>query len=209
MRKIFIVTTMLMIAAAGAFQAVAETRWGVTAGANYNQVHFNQSDIFKSDHTVGGNLGLTGELMIPGIGFGVDGSILYSMRNGKLHMGDKKAWKAVGMGTENCNLHYIDIPLNLKFRFHNLNGVENTIMPIAFVGPTFSVLAGHNKVKDQLSYQKVSVGLHMGIGCELFKKVQLNMGYQFSLGESLKTKLLDDNGAKNRTWYVNITYFIP
>ena len=77
---------MLMMAVAGAFQAVAETRWGVTAGANYNQVHFNQSDIFKSDHTVGGNLGLTGELMIPGIGFGVDGSILYSMRNGKLHM---------------------------------------------------------------------------------------------------------------------------
>lgn len=157
---------------------------------------------------VGGNVGITGELMIPGIGFGVDGSLLYSMRNGKLHMGDKKVWSSVGLGTENCILHYIDIPLNLKFRYHNLNGIENTIMPLAFVGPTISVLAGHNNVGDQLSYGKLTVGLHAGIGVELFNKVQVNAGYQFSIGESLKTKLLDENGAKNRTWFVNLTYFI-
>lgn len=208
MKKIFLAAAMLVVALSQSLNAYAETRWGVTAGANYNEIHFKQGDIFKSDRMVGGNAGLTGELMIPGIGFGVDASVLYSMCNGKLHMGDKKVWSSLGLGTETCTLHYIDIPLNLKFRYHNLDGVENTIMPLAFAGPTISVLAGHNKVGDQLSYQKLSASFHMGIGCELFNKVQVNVGYQFGIGESLKTKLLDENGAKNRTWFVNLTYFI-
>lgn len=188
--------------------ASAETRWGPTIGINYNVIHFKQGDIFKSDRMIGGQAGLTGELMVPGIGFGVDGSVLYSLRQGKLHLGDKKVWASQGAGTETCSLHYIDVPLNLKFKYHNLNGVENTIMPMVFVGPTISFLAGHNKCADQLSYQKVSASLHFGLGCELFNKVQVKAGYQFSIGSSLKTKLLDENDAKNRSWFCNVTYFL-
>ncbi len=208
MKKNILAIVIAIVAMIGSFVANAETRWGITAGANFNKIHFKQSDIFKSDYAPGGNLGVTGELMMPGIGFGVDASVLYSMRNGKLHMGDKKVFSAVGLGTENVSLHYIDIPLNLKFRYHNLDGFENTLMPMAFVGPTISVLAGHNKVKDQLSYNKMSVSMQMGIGCELFNKVQVKMGYQFGIGETLHTKLLDEHSAKNRTWFMIFTYFI-
>lgn len=185
-------------------------RWGITAGANLNEIHFKQSDLFKSDRLVGPMIGVTGEMMIPGIGFGLDGSVLYSMRRGKLHMGDLKVWSSQGISTESCNLHYIDVPINLKFKYHKLGGLENTIMPLVFVGPTFSFLAGHNKIGPDdgaLDYTKVSVLLRAGVGCELFRKVQLNIGYSFSVGETLRTKLLDENGAKNRTWYATATYY--
>ena len=182
-------------------------RWGVTAGGNYNEIHFKQSDIFASDRMFGGSVGLTGEMMIPGVGFGIDASILYTLRQGRLHLGDKTAWSSQGIENQAARLHYIDVPLNLKFRYSRLGGVESTIMPFVYAGPTFSFLAGHNKVGDALNYTRVSVLLHAGVGVELFNKVQLSGGYSFSIGQNLGTKLLDDNVAKHRTWFVQATYF--
>lgn len=66
-----------ILALGSSLAASAETRWGPTIGINYNEIHFKQGDIFKSDRMIGGQAGLTGELMVPGIGFGVDGSVLY------------------------------------------------------------------------------------------------------------------------------------
>lgn len=202
--QILLVATTLLVAFTA--NAQPQRRWGITVGGNYNEIHFKQTDIFASDRMFGGSLGLTGEMMIPGVGFGVDASILYTLRQGKVHFGERKVWSSLGMENQAVRLHYIDVPLNLKFRYSNLNGVENTIMPIAFAGPTFSFLAGHNKVNDALKYTTVSVLLHMGIGCELFNKVQITGGYSFSIGETLRTKLLDENAAKNRTWFVQATY---
>lgn len=195
------------VIAASSINMSAETRLGATVGVNYNELHFGQGDIFSADKMLGGNAGIVGELMVPGIGFGVDAGLLYSMRNAKLHFEEKKAWSSMGIGAETATLHYIDIPINLKFRYHNLNGFESTLMPMAFAGPVISILAGHSKCADQLSYNKLSVGLQMGIGCELFEKVQIKAGYQFSIGESCRTKLLEEHCAKNRTWFLNATYF--
>ena len=187
-------------------QAQPQRRWGITVGGNYNEIHFKQNDIFASDRMFGASAGLTGEMMLPGIGFGVEASLLYTLRQGKVHFGDKTAWSSLGMENQAVRLHYIDVPLNLKYRYSNMGGVENTIMPFAFVGPTFSFLAGHNKVNDALSYTTVNVLLHMGIGFELFRKVQISGGYSFSVGENLRTKLLDEHAAKHRTWFVQATY---
>ena len=200
---------MLAIAVLTALSAFAqpERRWGVTIGGNYNTIHFKQSDIFDSDPMFGGSVGVTGDLMIPGVGFGVDASLLYTLRQGKVHFGDKRAWESQGIETQAVRLHYIDIPINLKFRYSRLNGVENTIMPFIYAGPTFSILAGHNKVNDALSYTAVNVLLHAGIGMELFNRVQISGGYSFSVGQNLKTKILDEHVAKQRTWFVQATYF--
>lgn len=204
MRKLLVT----LVAALVAMAACAESRWGVTAGANYNDMHFKQSDIFESGHMVGGEVGVMGELIAPGIGFGIDGAVLYSMRGGKLHLGDKRAWAAQGVGTENAILHYIDVPIALKLKYHNLGGFENTLMPIIFAGPTISFLAGHSNCADQLSYKTVSASLNMGLGVEIKNRVQVKAGYQFGLGESVRTKLLDEHIAKNRTWFLTATYFI-
>lgn len=191
-----------------AAQAQPERRWGVTVGGNYNEIHFKQTDIFDSDRMFGGSIGITGDMMIPGIGFGVDGSILYTLRQGKIHLGDKWAWASQGIETQAAKQHYLDIPINLKFRYKNLGGFESTLMPFIYVGPTFSFLVGHNKVDDALRYTTVNVLLHAGIGVELFNKVQISGGFSFSVGQNLGTKLLDDHVAKHRTWFIQATYFI-
>lgn len=204
-------TKLIMLAVALMFAVSAfaqpERRWGVTIGGNYNEIHFKQSDIFDSDPMFGGSIGVTGDLMIPGIGFGIDGSILYTLRQGKVHFGDKHAWESQGIETQAVRLHYIDVPLNLKFRYSRLGGLESSIMPFAYVGPTFSFHVGHNDVKDALRYTAVSVLLHAGIGVELFNKVQISGGYSFSVGQNLGTKILDEHVAKHRTWFVQATYF--
>ena len=207
--RIYIKYTLITIALLSALSSVAQPvrRWGITVGGNYNEIHFKQSDLFESDRMFGPSIGVTGDMMIPGVGFGIDASILYTMRQGRLHLGDRRVWESLGLGNEVARQHYIDVPLNLKFRYSRLGGLESTIMPFIYAGPTFSFLVGHNKVGDALKYTGVNVLLHAGIGVELFNKVQVSGGYSFSVGQNLGTKLLDDNVAKHRTWFVQATYF--
>ncbi|MBR1883026.1 MAG: PorT family protein [Muribaculaceae bacterium] len=183
-----------------------ETRWGVTAGATYNQIHFKQSDILDVDRGFGPSVGVTGEMNIPGLGFSVDGSLLYTMRSSKIHYGDKLAWSSRGLGSEICRLHYLDVPLHLKLKWHKMNGFEDTLMPMVFVGPSFSFLVGKN-LTEVNSYRPVSVMLHFGLGVELYRRVQVSAGYAFNIGETLRTRVLDENIAKNRCWNVSATYF--
>ena len=207
-KKIRLILVVVAVLGALVAQAQPQRRWGITLGGNYNEIHFKQTNIMESDRMFGGSIGLTGEMMIPGVGFGIDGSVLYTLRQGKVHFGDKRIWESQGIETQAVRLHYIDVPLNLKFRYSNLGGFESTVMPFVYAGPTFSFLAGHNKVNDALKYTTVSVLLHAGIGVELFNRLQLSGGYSFSIGQSVRTKLLDDHVAKNRTWFIQATYFI-
>jgi len=197
----------LIILSAYALQAQTTSRWGITGGINYNQIHFKQSDIMDVDRGWGPLLGVTGEMNFSGIGFGVDASALYSMRSGKLHYGDKYVWSSDGYGDESCRMHYLDVPLHVKFKYHNLGGTEATIMPLVYVGPQFSFLMGKNLRKAN-DYKTVSVYLDMGIGFELFERVQVRGGYCFSIGQTLHTVKLDDNVAKNRCWNFSVTYFL-
>ncbi len=207
-KKIRLILVVVAVLGALVAQAQPQRRWGITLGGNYNEIHFKQTNIMESDRMFGGSIGLTGEMMIPGVGFGIDGSVLYTLRQGKVHFGDKRIWESQGIETQAVRLHYIDVPLNLKFRYSNLGGFESTMMPFVYAGPTFSFLAGHNKVNDALKYTTVSVLLHAGIGVELFNRLQLSGGYSFSIGQSVRTKLLDDHVAKNRTWFIQAIYFI-
>ncbi len=206
MKKITLLLAALVMTATATF-GQTESRWGVTAGLDYNEIHFKQQDIMPVDRMVGPQVGVTGEMNFAGLGFGVEGSALYSLRNGKCHYGDRNVWSSVGAGDETVNMHYIDVPLHLKFKWHRLSGFETTLMPLAYVGPEFSFLAGGNH-RELNEYSRVSVYLDMGVGCEILERVQLRAGYNFSIGQSFHTKLLDENVAKNRTWYFNVTYFL-
>ena len=204
-RLTLLITVLLVIAAAATGQTTS--RWGITAGATINEVHFKQSDIVPSKRAMGPQLGVTGEMNFSGIGFGVEGSLLYTLKQGKVNYGDRTVWSTLGAGNETVSMHYLDVPLHLKFKFNRLGGAESTIMPMAFVGPQFSFLM-HGNHGELNKYSPVSVYLDMGIGCELMERVQLRGGYNFSVGQSFHTKVLDDNVAKNRTWYFNLTWFL-
>ena len=206
MKRIILLTAVLMIAAS-ALLAQTTSRWGITAGANLNTIHFKQTDILPSKMMFGPQLGVTGEMNFSGIGFGVEGGLLYSLKQGRVDYGSRQAWSSLGFGNETVSMHYLDVPLHLKFKYHNLGGFESTLMPLLYVGPQFSFLTYGNH-KNLNSYPPVNVYLDMGLGIELMERVQVKGGYNFSIGQSFHTKLLDDNVAKNRTWYFNVTWFL-
>ena len=206
MKKIILFITTLLIASAAA-SGQTTSRWGITAGATINEVHFKQHDIVPSKRAVGPQLGVTGEMNFSGIGFGVEGSLLYTLKQGKVNYGERTIWESQGFGDEMVSMHYLDVPLHLKFKYNRLGGAESTIMPMVFVGPQFSFLM-HGNHGNINKYSPVSVYLDMGLGCELMERVQLRGGYNFSIGQSFHTKMLDENVAKNRTWYFNVTWFL-
>lgn len=206
MKKIILFITTLLIATSAA-SGQTTSRWGITAGATINEVHFKQHDIVPSKRAVGPQLGVTGEMNFSGIGFGVEGSLLYTLKQGKVNYGERTIWESQGFGDEMVSMHYLDVPLHLKFKYNRLGGAESTIMPMVFVGPQFSFLM-HGNHGDINKYSPVSVYLDMGLGCELMERVQLRGGYNFSIGQSFHTKMLDENVAKNRTWYFNVTWFL-
>ena len=206
MKRITLLIAVALLAAA-ATTAQTTSRWGITAGANYNNLHFKQSDIVPTSRMWGPQLGVTGEMNFSGIGFGVEGSALYTLKQGKVDYGSRTVWSSVGAGNETVSMHYLDVPLHLKFKWHRLGGLETSFMPLLYVGPQFSFLL-HGNHSELNSYPPVNVYLDMGLGGEFFERWQLRAGYNFSIGQTLHTKLLDENVAKNRTWYVNLTYFL-
>lgn len=200
-------TIMLLLVAAILTPATlrGEFRWGATAGVDFTTLKFKQ-DLFSVDQTTGFQAGIQGEMMFPGIGFGVDVGMMYTMRGAKLNLGEKLIWSSQGYTDPRCYLHDIDIPISLRFKWTRLQGLEDYIAPYIFGGPVFSILAGHSDI-DALDYAGMDLGVQAGLGFEIMKKWQIQGSYNWGMTYALKTKLLDDLSARSRTWSVRVTYF--
>ena len=222
MKKIAFALTLCCMILARTFTADAETRWGIVAVGNYSNLKFNQ-DLISVDKGFGGGAGLMGEIIIPGIGSlvkpfvttGPSFAFLVSKKNinefiknkSNVHLGERPVWRNDGFGNETLCNHTIDIPLNLKFKYSNLNGIENIIAPLAYVGPSFTVHVGDgSKGADAMSYKRIAFGIHVGAGCELFRRVQVSASYTWGITKTLSTIKLDDFEAKNKYWRLQVAY---
>ena len=83
MRRITLLIAATLLAATAAM-AQTTSRWGITAGANYNELHFKQQDIVPSTRAWGPQLGVTGEMNFGSLGFGVEGAALYTLKTNLL-----------------------------------------------------------------------------------------------------------------------------
>lgn len=184
--------------------ASAQFRYGPTAGVTFTNLHFKQ-DLMTVDQAVGFGAGITGEMMFPGIGFGVDIGLAYEQRGAKLHMGEKLMWRAQGYDTERTYLHYITIPLHLRFKYTKLGGIEDKIAPMAYAGPTFGFLAGHSK-NPSMEYSAGTVSMEFGVGAEIWRHWQVSASYTLGMTYALKAKILTDYSAQNRVWAVRVAY---
>jgi hypothetical protein len=197
--------SLIIIVALGAASASAQFRYGPMVGVDITNLKFRQN-LFTVDQSVGFSAGVATELMFPGIGFGINSGIYYEQRGATLHLGEREIWSSLGYGTDRSYLHYIEIPIHLRFKYTRLNGLEDYIAPFVYGGPSFSILAGHSDVKA-LSYAGGEMGLTAGLGFEIYKNWQVSASYTWGMVYATKTKLLDDFSAKNRTWDVRFTYF--
>ncbi len=200
-----IILSLLLIAAALSNVANAQFCWGASLGGNCNNFTFKQ-DLVSVKQAFGATAGVRAEMMFPGIGFGIDLGLIYSMRGAKVNLGERLIWSSQGYGNEHINIHNIDIPLNLKFKWTRMQGLEDYVAPFIYGGPVLTIQAGHSKC-DAMKFSGGEVGLVAGLGFEVFKNWQIAASYTWGMTYALKTRQLTDFSARNKTWDLHLTYF--
>ncbi|MCH5225857.1 MAG: hypothetical protein J1D77_07630 [Muribaculaceae bacterium] len=201
MRKI-IAIALLTLTSLGAF---AEFRWGPTAGVNFSTLHWKQ-EIAKTSMLTGFDAGLAGELMIPGIGFGIDMALRYNLHGAHVDFGEHKIWSIDGIENQNVWFHTLEIPLNLKFKWTRLNGVERIVAPLVFAGPVFNFTLGTNHA-PAIEHPAGYVAIQVGGGVELFEHYQISGGYSWGVSYQVRTVKLDNYSAQPRGGFIQLAYF--
>lgn len=197
MKKIILVLMTIVLG----FGANAELRWGPTASVNFNTFHWKEP-LLETHLQTAFDAGIMTEIMIPGIGFGVDAGLTYGMRRARVNFGEWEVWKSQGYGNENVILHTINIPLHLRFKYTRLEGIEETIAPLAYAGPVFQFNVGSNC--GALENPFGTVALDFGLGCELFQKYQISVGYLWGVSYCVRTKVLENLSGRSDGFRINL-----
>lgn len=205
MKRCITALFILIVALSAVSTASAQMRWGASAGVNINSLKFKQ-DLFGVSSGFGESAGMRGEMMFPGIGFGLELGLFYQQLGATLDLGDKLIWSSQGYGKERVYVHNVMIPLNLKFKWTRMEGLEDYIAPFVYGGPLLQIQAGHSKC-DAIKFSGGDVGLTAGVGFEILKRWQIAGSYTWGMTYALKTRQLFDVSARNRTWDVRVTYF--
>lgn len=198
MKKILL--TLFLLLSIGTMSA--EFRWGPTAGINISNLYWKQK-LISSKTLVGPNVGVMGEIMIPGIGFGVDLGLRYSMHGSKVGFGEKEIWSSTGIENQNVWFHTVQVPINLRFKWTRMDGLEHYVAPFAYAGPMFSFNVSSNDA-PALEFPAASVGIQVGIGGEFLERYQLSFGYCFGVSYDCRTIKLDNFSARTNSWMLNV-----
>ena len=201
MKKFFLALALLAVT----LTANAQFRWGALVGYNNSTLKFNQH-LVDVKSVSGFKAGVMGELMFPGIGFGIDIGGLYNMDGAKVFLGQKEVWASEGYQAPRVFLHYLEIPVNLKFKWTRMQGLEDYIAPYVYGGPTFEFLLGHSHI-PAMGWTRVSAGLRVGLGIELLKKWHLEGCYNWGMSSAVHTVKLDDYTARNRSWSISVVRY--
>lgn len=206
MKKSIVSALIILVAFIGSFKASAEFRYGPMVGGNVTSLSFKQ-DLAAVDKSVGYSAGIVGEMMFPGIGFGIDLGLFYEQRGATVHLNDWPIWQHQDIWSpQRTYLHYAVIPIHLRFKYTNLGGFEDTLAPFVFAGPSVGFLLGHSKV-DCFSYPFGELGVDFGIGAEIKRNWQVSASYNLGFTYALKDKILTNYSARNRTWSLRVAYF--
>lgn len=200
MRKIL----ALIILAITCLTASAEFRWGPTAGLNVSNFYWKQ-DLLASEQKCGFQAGVMGELMIPGIGFGIDFAVRYDMRGASINLGSQPVWSNDKYQDINFKLHTVELPVNLRFKWTRMDGLEHYVAPFAFLGPVFQFNVAQTDC-GAIEHPAGSVGLQFGLGGEFLEHIQLSASYIWGVSYDIRTVKLDNMSARTSSWNVNVAY---
>lgn len=199
--KTFVAVCVVLLTS---LSGLGQVRWAPVAGMNVSTFTFRQ-DILDVRQSVGCSVGIMGELMFPGIGVGIDFGLQYNLHGAKMNFGEFPVWREY-KAQEQCWLHTIQIPVNVRFKYTRLNGLEDIVAPFVYAGPLFTIKAGHNKI-DALEYPGGCVNLQCGLGAELWKRWQISAGYYWGVTYEIRTRKLDNYSARPQGWRVQLAYF--
>ena len=163
-----------------AFTSSAEFRWGPTVGVNISELYWKQDLV-------------------------TDFGLKYVMHGAEVNFGEREIWSSDGFGNEKVWFHTLQIPLNLRFKWTRMNGLEHYVAPFAYGGPVFTF----NLATSDLScieHPAGSFGLQCGIGAEFLEKFQLSAGYLWGISYDVRTVKLDNFSGRTRGWVVNFAW---
>lgn len=227
MKRVFTWMTVCLITFCTAMPASAQFAFGVKGGLNLS--NNKASDLLTNGitNTVNVNnmtgffIGPTAEFIVPVLGLGLDASLFYSQK------GTEYSLKGLNIGSNTPKLkdklHYLEIPINLKYKFK---------LPLigfyAAFGPYFSyAVSGHRSISSYTDdikelrsndfYKAFDYGLNLGAGIELLSHLQIGLQYSWGLNDVAKDRI-DNEGItagsafnvarnlKNRVFSVSVAY---
>lgn len=183
MKKIISLLAVVVCCLAMATPAQAQLlKFGVKGGLNMTEL-----DLKGYDNSAGFFIGPMVEATIPLVGLGVDGALLYSQK------GESK-WKQQG----------IEVPVNLKYTI----GLGSTLGVYLAAGPDFYF---NLKDIDWADVKTTQVGINLGAGVKLLRKLQVGITYQIPMGDTFEGMDLVSGldkaiSAKTKTWQVSLAY---
>lgn len=202
--------------------AFSQLKIGLKADVGINKPKFDET-LWHVENLNGFKVGPTVEFMLPVVGLGVDASLLYNNER----MNVKQGSSAV----EKISNHYLDIPVNLKYKF----GILSPVKVYAAAGPYAKIRVAGDEIdmkdvalegitgvdiKDFVDSRPFEFGINLGLGAELINRVQLGFNYGIKLTDNFYYEDLEDiadiealpllkalNGKKG-TWSITATVFI-
>lgn len=196
-----------------AVPASAQLHFGLKGGINVVDFSFSSFDNFKNsisnaDNRSGFFVGPTVEFTLPVAGLGVDLSALYDQRTARI---------TDAYGSEEKKLHYVEIPLNLKYTI----GLGSLAAVFATTGPQFMFNVTDMDLFDKLKsgeyrsdfeLRKSEFSWNVGGGVKLFRHIQVAYNYNMPLGNTSdaswrgSVQKLADNKSEDNTHQVSLTY---
>lgn len=197
MKKFLILLACLAVA----FGASAKFRWGPTVGVNFEKYKWRQH-LMGNSMLVGGNVGVMGEVMIPGIGFGFDFALKYLNHGGRVDFSQRPIWASDGIKDTDLRMHVLQVPVNIRFKWTRMNGFESILAPFVYGGPEFNFNLASTECAA-VNRKPATVALTVGGGVELFKGYQLSFGYVWDMTDDFRTRKLDDFYGRLNGWKVD------
>ncbi len=194
-----ILLILAMVIGASSMPASAQFKFGPKVGLTVNDLHFNKS-VVDADNQTGWTAGLMTEFTVPVIGLGFDLSAMYVRRNTKF---------LVENNLSKDNRDYIEIPLNLKYKF-SLPIVSKILVPYLGVGPSVSFLTSRRNIENAYKNKSVDWAMNFGFGVQLLSHLDINARYGLGLTKAVRAvdSSLDKAGieGKNRYWTISLAY---
>ena len=172
--------------------ANAQFRIGVKGEVGTNKMSFDNEVLSKSNLT-SYKIGPVFEIQFPQTGFAIESGVLYSSDKTTI-----EEWGDSGIGslTGKAEIRYLDVPLNLKYKFDFILGFYLAAGP--YVQFHLEDNDFFDNFKDDLKSKKFVGGINLGGGVEIFKTISVGVNYSVNMTDNYSVHKPEWEDAFNR-----------
>lgn len=205
---------LLVVALVVAFSTIAtssygQIRFGLRGEVGLNTPSFSK-DALEVENLNSFKLGPTVEFMLPAMNFGLEASLLYN--NDRMDVTHLVVGEGSSPEVVNATNHYLDVPLNLKYKF----GLILPVKIYAAAGPYARFHIGGDDVDfsdgiEQIKSKSFQAGINLGLGAEIFSRLAVGVNYGIHLTDnySASTPTWEDVvNKKDATWSIQATVYL-